>query len=541
MLKITKRYGTSTWRKSTLVGNRHLILDVSVVVDLWLKQRSYQKTRRLFILAEEGRVKLWMVASSIPMLDYVSRQALKRKRISLEETAKIVPELMRNLLGKVDLLSNYGYEQADIYRESTDYEDAQISASARSLAGELVCIVTENTDFDTIQERPAKLPEDVLAWLAETSENQATEKTEIPFINLAAQQSMIRPQIEQGMEQVLRHGCYIMGPEISELEERLQQYTESKYCITVASGTDALLISLMALNIGPGDEVITTPFTFIATAEVIVNVGAIPIFVDIEPDTCNIDVTKIEAAITPNTKAIIPVSLYGQPSDMDEINDIATKYGNIPVIEDAAQSFGSTYKGKKSCNLSTIGCTSFFPSKPLGCYGDGGAIFTDDENIAKVCKEIRVHGQSRRYLHTRIGVGGRMDTLQAAIILAKLDNFNWEVEKRKKIAEQYTQLISENCEQTTLPQVATDRTSVYAQYTIQTTKREKLQTALIDAKIPTAVHYPIPLNEQPAYKQYNNQVTPVAQKAAKQVISLPMHPYIKQNEIEKIVKVMMAL
>jgi UDP-2-acetamido-2-deoxy-ribo-hexuluronate aminotransferase len=374
------------------------------------------------------------------------------------------------------------------------------------------------------------------------------------FIDLKTQQKAIKSELDRRIAEVLAHGCYIMGPEIKELEGRLQQYTQSNYCITVASGTEALLISLMALNIGPGDEVITTPFSFVSTAEVIVNVGATPIFVDIEPDTCNIDAKKIEAVITSNTKAIIPVSLYGQPADMDEINTIAAKNGNIPVIEDAAQSFGATYKGKKSCNLSAIGCTSFFPSKPLGCYGDGGAIFTNDKIIAQSCKEIRVHGQSKRYLHTRIGVGGRMDTLQAAIVLAKLNNFDWEIEQRQKVAEYYKEIFSAISPQgellpgdggggdwsgnvITQPNIKLDRTSVYGQYTIQTTQREKLQTALKEASIPASIHYPIPLNKQSAYKQYNNQATPIAQKIAKQVVSLPMHPYLKQSEVEHIVNV----
>ena len=262
----------------------------------------------------------------------------------------------------------------------------------------------------------------------------------IPFIDLKAQYQALKPSVDARIQRVLDHGQYIMGPEVAELEEKLAQYTGAKHCITVASGTEALLISLMALGIGPGDEVITTPFTFVATAEVIVLLGATPVFVDIEADTCNIDASLIEAAITPKTKAIMPVSLYGQPADMDEINAIAARHGNIAVIEDAAQSFGADYKGRKSCNLSTIGCTSFFPSKPLGCYGDGGAIFTNDDALAKAMREIRVHGQERRYVHTRIGVGGRMDTLQCAVVLAKLERFAWEVEQRLAIGQRYNAL-----------------------------------------------------------------------------------------------------
>jgi UDP-2-acetamido-2-deoxy-ribo-hexuluronate aminotransferase len=299
---------------------------------------------------------------------------------------------------------------------------------------------------------------------------------------------------------------------------------------------------LMALGIKPGDEVITTPFTFVATAEVIVLLGAKPIFVDVESDTGNIDANLIEAEITNKTKAIMPVSLYGQTADMDEINAIAARHGNIPVIEDAAQSFGATYKGRKSCNLSTIGCTSFFPSKPLGCYGDGGAIFTNDDGLAQAMREIRVHGQSQRYVHTRVGVGGRMDTIQCAVVLAKLERFDWEVEKRKIIGKNYSDLLAdlESSNKLKLCTIRSDRTSVYAQYTIFVKDREQLQKRLSDAGIPTAVHYPIPLNEQEAYKHLCcPNCTPVAKQLAKQVMSLPMGADLNKSEmllISKLVK-----
>lgn len=359
--------------------------------------------------------------------------------------------------------------------------------------------------------------------------------TEIAFIDLAAQQQRLRPQIDTAIQRVLKHGQYIMGPEVAELETNLVTRTGAKYCITVASGTEALLISLMALGIGPGDEVITTLFTFVATAEVIVLLGAKPVFVDIEADTCNIDASKIEAAITDKTCAIIPVSLYGQPADMDEINEIASRHGNIPVIEDAAQSFGATYKGRKSCNLSTIGCTSFFPSKPLGCYGDGGAIFTSDDAIAQACREIRVHGQSKRYVHTRIGVGGRMDTLQCAIVLAKLEQFDWEIKRRLEIGAQYNALV--DAAGIARVQQQADRTSVFAQYTVFVKNREAVQEKLKTAGIPTAVHYPIPLNQQPAYRDLSVSEMPIAARVAERVMSLPMHPYIEGCVIATIVEV----
>lgn len=362
----------------------------------------------------------------------------------------------------------------------------------------------------------------------------------IPFIDLKTQYTALKPQIQARINTVLEHGQYILGPEVQELEEKLATYTGSQYSITVASGTEALLISLMVLGIRPGDEVITTPFTFVATAEVIVLLGAKPIFVDVEPNTGNIDVTRIEAAITPKTKAIIPVSLYGQPADMDEINAIAARHGNIPVIEDAAQSFGASYKGKKSGNLSTIGCTSFFPSKPLGCYGDGGAIFTNNETIAQACREIRVHGQSRRYVHTRIGVGGRMDTLQCTIVLAKLERFDWEVEQRIAIGHRYNELMdSTGIERI---QQKSDRTSVYAQYTILLENRKAIQTSFQRSNIPTAVHYPIPLNQQPAYQHHCCPgCTPRAEQLAKKVMSLPMSPDLSQQAQKAIFSVVHGL
>ena len=351
----------------------------------------------------------------------------------------------------------------------------------------------------------------------------------IDFIDLAGQQSSFRPALEERIHRVLHHGRYILGPEMDELERRLQDFTGAAHCVSVASGTEALLISLMALGIGPGDEVITTPFTFVATAEVICLVGARPVFVDVEADTCNLDVRKLEGAITPKTRAIMPVALYGQPADMDAINAIAATY-RLPVIEDAAQSFGASYQGGKSGNLSTIGCTSFFPSKPLGCYGDGGAIFTNDDALAKTMRELRVHGQERRYVHTRIGVGGRMDTLQCAVLLAKLDRFEWEIERRIALGERYSRLFAGAAGITT-PTVRPDRTCVYAQYTLQVPNRDALVDALQSRGIPTAVHYPIPLNAQPAYAHLCcPDCTPVAARLAASVMSLPMHADLRQSD-----------
>jgi len=358
--------------------------------------------------------------------------------------------------------------------------------------------------------------------------------SKIEFIDLKAQYRALKPVIDARIQRILDHGQYIMGPEVNELEQRLTEYTGTDHCITVASGTDALLISLMAMGVGPGDEVITSPFTFVATAEVIVLTGAKPVFVDVETDTGNMDANLIEAAITTRTKAIMPVSLYGQPADMDAINAIAGRHG-LPVIEDAAQSFGATYKGRKSCTLSTVGCTSFFPSKPLGCYGDGGAIFTNDSELAQACREIRVHGQKKRYHHTRVGVGGRMDTLQCAIVLAKLDRFDWELLQRIRIGQRYDELLAPLLPPASLINVRPDRSSVFAQYTIKVAGREALQHHLQAHGIPTAVHYPTILPAQPAYQDHCDRGHwPVATALSRQVMSLPMSPDLDEDSQRRI-------
>ena len=355
------------------------------------------------------------------------------------------------------------------------------------------------------------------------------------FTDLKAQYRALKKSVDARIQRVLDHAQFIMGPEVRELEEKLEAYTGARHCVTVASGTEALLISMMALGIRLGDEVITSPFTFIATAEMIVLLGAKPVFVDVEEDTANIDARKIETAITPKTRAIMPVSLYGQPSDMDEINTLAAKHG-LPVIEDAAQSFGATYKGRKSCNLSTIGCTSFFPSKPLGCYGDGGAIFTNDAELAKAMREVRVHGQSGRYNHTRIGVGGRMDSLQCAVILAKLERFEWELQRRAVLGPAYDRLLAPLAPAVRPIRVKSDRTSVYGQYTIRASQRERIQEELKRRRIPSAVHYPLSLHQQPAYaKDHACQSFPNSERLAREVLSLPMSADLQADDQKTII------
>ena len=358
--------------------------------------------------------------------------------------------------------------------------------------------------------------------------------TELPFIDLKSQYAALKDRIAQRMQRVLDHGQYIMGPEVAELETRLAQYTGAKHCVTVASGTEALLIALMALDLKPGDEVVTTPFTFAATAEMIVLLGGVPVFADIEPDTCNIDASLIEAKISSRTRAIMPVSLYGQCADMDAINAIAARHG-LAVIEDAAQSFGATYKGRKSGNLSTMACTSFFPSKPLGCYGDGGALFTNDDALAQACREIRVHGQSARYTHTRLGVGGRMDTLQCAIVLAKLERFEWEIAQRRALGARYAELLGE-LPGVTLLGVRPDRDCVWAQYTVFVDDRAAVQAALKAQGIPTAVHYPMPVHHQAAYARFAAPGDcPHSAAVAARVLSLPMSADLTHAQQDRVV------
>jgi len=381
------------------------------------------------------------------------------------------------------------------------------------------------------------------------------------FTDLKAQYAALKTDIDARIQRVLDHGQYIMGPEVAEMEQALAARTGAPHCVAVASGTEALLIALMAIGLRPGDEVITTPFTFAATAEVIVLLGGKPVYVDIEPDTCNIDAALIEAKVTARTRAIMPVSLYGQVADMDAINAVAARHGLV-VIEDAAQSFGATYRGaptplgtraapqgggpalgrpgggpaRHSCNVSTLAATSFFPSKPLGCYGDGGALFTSDAAIAQAAREIRVHGQSGRYHHTRVGVGGRMDTLQCAVVLAKLARFDWEVARRQALGDRYAALIRAAGIPVQLLAVRPDRDCVWAQYTVLVDHRPAVQQALQAAGVPTAVHYPKPLHHQPAYAaDCCPDCNPHSIAAAQRVLSLPMSADLSEADQDRVV------
>lgn len=361
------------------------------------------------------------------------------------------------------------------------------------------------------------------------------------FIDLKTQYRRIKPSVDARIARVLDHGQYVLGPEVAELERVLAAYAGTKHCIAASSGTDTLLIAMMALDIGPGDEVITSPFTFIATGEMIALLGATPVFVDIDPRTYNLDPAGLAAAITPRTRAVMPVSLYGQCADFDAINAVACAH-ELPVIEDAAQSFGATCRGRRSCALSLVGSTSFFPSKPLGGYGDGGALFTDDDALATTMREIRVHGQDRRYHHPRLGLNGRLDSIQAAVLLAKMEIFEDEVQARIGLGARYDALLAEAFADRPgairLPYVEAFNTCVYAQYTIEVDDRDAFESRMKALGVPTAVHYPQPLHLQPVFERLGQPEGrfPAAEAAARRVVSLPMHPYLTEADQAKVVR-----
>lgn len=361
----------------------------------------------------------------------------------------------------------------------------------------------------------------------------------IDFANLQHQYQLYKADIDANIQAVLNKSNYIMGEEIQQLEVELKNFTGSHHAITCSNGTDALLLAMMAIGIKPGDEIITTPFSFISTAETIALMHAKPVFVDIDPQTYNIDPSKIEDTITGKAKAIMPVSLYGQPADMDEINSIAQKH-KLKVIIDGAQCFGSSYKNNCAANHCDIYTTSFFPAKPLGCYGDGGAIFTNNDDYAEKMKMMRVHGQNKRYHHKYIGMGGRLDTIQAAILLAKLPHYANEIEGRNRVALAYTEQLNGTV---TTPQVKADRTSVWAQYTVRVQNRDQLQATLQQAGIPTAVHYPMPLHMQECFQYLGlkHGAFPISEHAAQEVMSLPMNPFLTNEQIRYVTDTLKAL
>ena len=375
--------------------------------------------------------------------------------------------------------------------------------------------------------------------IAKEKQQAAVKKMKLDFANLKLSYEAHKKEIDVAIQSVLSSASFIMGTPVFELEENLSAFTGAKHAIACSNGTDALLLAMMAIGIKPGDEVITSPFTFISTAESIALLGATPVFVDINEATFNIDETLIEAKITSKTKLIMPVSLFGQMPNMDAINKLATKH-DLWVIEDGAQSFGATYSGKKSGNCSAIGTTSFFPAKPLGCFGDGGAVFTNDDELAERMKSIRVHGQTKKYHHKYIGLNGRLDTLQAAVLNVKLKSYPNDIKKRQAAAEMYNRFLKN---QVQTPMIASNCTSVWAQYSIRVKNRDRIQNLLNDKGIPTAVYYPIPLHLQECFKHLNNKAGdfPVSELIAKEIISLPMNPFLSSAEIEYVSKELINL
>jgi UDP-2-acetamido-2-deoxy-ribo-hexuluronate aminotransferase len=489
--------------------NLNIVLDRTVVLDLL--SITPNDTQHCFNRLQKSPIRFWIPCAILAVLDaQLVDTRYKPLQFLLDEG--------------VQLLSSLAAHWLQIPAQHPNKIQALISLDAAILP-ENTMIWTQDEDFASAHPQiEAGDHEFIYSMMAEYESGGASH-----LVDLAKAQLQIRANLEQRIFRVLKHGQYILGEEVRLLENQLAVYVGVKHCVSVANGTDALLCALLALRIKAGDEVITPAFSFIAAAEMIALMGAIPVFVDIDPHTYNIDPQAVAAAMTPRTKAILAVNLYGQCADYYQLQAVA---GDVPIIEDAAQSFGATYHDKTSCSLAHISCTSFFPSKPLGCYGDGGACFTDDDTLANSLRQLRAHGQTQRYQHPILGMNSRLDTLQAAILLEKLAVFPKEIVARQQAAKIYTELFMAKALDSSicLPYIAPENTSVYAQYTIALENREAVQRRLQQANIATAVHYPIPLHLQPAFAYLSHAVGsfPHSERAAQQVLSLPMHPYLRE-------------
>ena len=526
------------------------ILDINIILDYFnnTRRKQFQFSVEAFNYCYENNENIFLSSSSLDNIAFLKIKELKEERgYSTKKSKELIAEIIIFLTSKFKIAKTPSYLDIDY----EDIEDSQIIASAKAVNAK---VITRDKGmlkrYPEVSITPTEFLEEVEGRRMKDEEIQHTTSTlslalsrnalgvlpsplKIDFANLKKQYFMYQPELEKAMDEVLNNTSYIMGSAVKELEENLQVFTGAKHAITCSSGTDALLLAMMALDIKPGDEIITTPFTFIATAETIAFLGAVPVFVDIDEKTYNIDPSKIEAVITDKTKAIMPVSLYGQPADMDAIQTIADKHG-LKVIIDGAQSFGSTYKGKTDSNLGDISTTSFFPAKPLGCFGDGGAVFTNDDALAEKMKSLRVHGQSKRYHHKYIGMGGRMDTLQCAIVNVKLKYYEKDLALRQDVAKKYTTSL-ENKE-LVVPFVDASATSAFAQYSIRVKNRDEVQAKLKKQGIPTAVHYPMPLHLQECF-EYLGQGKgdfPICEQISNEIMSLPMNPYVSNEEIEYI-------
>lgn len=515
----------------------NILLDNNIIIDILSPKRRelFKSSSELYDLMQDvHNYNFYISSSSLDNLEYILMKELKEVLpLSNKEILKIVHLGIKKLLTKIKIAKTPSYLEIDY----DDIEDSQIIASAQAIDAKVI------TRDKQMLKKYSDLTLSPEAFLK--TKNQQP-KTNIDFANLKKQYFMYQSELEEEMDKVLNGASYIMGDAVKELEKDLEVFTGAKHAITCSSGTDALLLAMMALDIQPDDEIITTPFTFIATAETIAFLKAKPVFVDIDEKTYNIDPSKIEEKITSKTKAIMPVSLYGQPADIGAIQAIANRY-NLKIIIDGAQSFGSTYKGKTDSNLGDISTTSFFPAKPLGCFGDGGALFTNDDLLAAKVKSLRVHGQSKRYHHQYIGMGGRMDTIQAAVLNVKLKYYSDDLRRRQEVTEKYTHqlkiarlgnALGVQNSKLVLPFVEEGRTSAWAQYSVRVQNRDEVQASLKGQGIPTAVHYPMPLHLQECFEYlgYEKGDFPIAEMVSAEILSLPMNPYLSDDEIAYIGK-----
>ena len=507
-----------------------ILLDIEIAIESFdLDGSNPLSSEKAISLCRDLGFRVWLYVGSLQTLEYRTCHELSHteetqgKCLSHHEVRNQARALIRSLSEKAHWLSALASEAELAPDLDLDAEQIQLLNAVKRIARGEVVIITRS---DRLLEYAPELTLTPERYLELNLQPRSQ-----PFSDLATQQDKIRPGLEAAIHSVLHHGKFILGPEVALLEQQLSEYVGVAYCITCANGTDALQIALMALDIQPGDEVIIPAFSYIATAEAASLLGATPVFVDIDPKTFNIDPTLLEQAITEKTRAVIPVSLFGQCAQMSMINEVAKRHG-VRVIEDAAQSFGATYRGRRSCSLSEIATTSFFPAKPLGCYGDGGAIFTNDERLAMKLRRIARHGQTRRYYHEVIGVNSRMDTVQAAILIEKLKTFENEIRLRENVATYYSDLITESelppHLSPRIPTIGEECVSSWAQYTVRVRSRDSVFRALEFEGIPAAIYYPLPLNRQPALLGSPTH-TPKSDLAAKEVLSLPMHPWISQD------------
>jgi len=506
---------------------KNILVDLNILLDYYEydRRKKYPESVKAFECLKNKNY-AFVSVSSLDNFEFIKNGLIKKTfpNLSKKERLEKIHYAIKEIVSFFKIAKTPSYINIDF----DDIEDSQIIASAKAIDAKII-----TRDEKLLQKYPdiTISPQKLLSQIT----NHQSPTTNIDFANLKYQHTLYQSEIEQAVDKVYNHGRFIMGPEINELEEKLCEFTGAKNAVTCSSGTDALLLAMMALDVKEGDEIITTPFTFIATAETIALLKAKPVFVDIDETTYNIDPKKIEEKITSKTKGIISVSLYGQPSDLDEINKIAKKH-NLFHIVDGAQSFGATYKQKAEVHNCDIYTTSFFPAKPLGCYGDGGAVLTNNDELAEKMKMLRVHGQNKRYHHKYIGLGARLDTIQAAILLVKLRHYTEDLAKRQEVANKYNEKLKVKSEKIILPFVKEDRTSAWAQYSIRVNNRDELQIKLKEASIPSAVHYPMPLHLQECFEYlgYKKGDFPVAERVSEEIMSLPMNPYLSDEEIEYI-------